>query len=119
MKTDKRIKGCPNSNCEEHRNREKYKPTDRYCKLCGTPLIFVCSRCYAEIPDEGIDRRKCKRCEEHLSMQKKKIREGAKGLAEIGRDVVPNIMNVKIAKDVAFKAGEKAVGAARNLKKLK
>lgn len=119
MKTDKRVRGCPNPKCEVHRNKVKYKATDQYCKICGTPLVFVCSRCYAEIPDEGIDIKRCKRCENHIKNRNRKFWDGAKNVAEIGRDVVPNIINVKMAKDVAVKAGGKVVGAAKNLKRLK
>lgn len=119
MKTDKRIKGCPNPNCEVHRNKAKYQSTDQYCKICGTPLVFVCKRCYAEIPDEGIDIRMCKRCKDYLRSRRKGFQNGAKNLAAIGRDVIPDIMNAKIAKDVVVKAGGKVAVAARNIKKIK
>ena len=40
--SDKRVKGCPNESCKAYK-KAKYKAEDRFCKDCGTELIFVCS----------------------------------------------------------------------------
>ena len=50
-KKDKRIKGCPNVNCPDFMEKKKYSPDDHYCKKCGTPLVFVCARCYRPVKD--------------------------------------------------------------------
>ena len=40
MATDKRKKGCPNEECEQHQKKVKLKATESYCSKCGTELIY-------------------------------------------------------------------------------
>lgn len=61
-KKDKRIKGCPNTECKRHDNQYKYKPTDMFCTLCGSSLIFVCAECFKEIEDAPDMHRYCENC---------------------------------------------------------
>ena len=59
---DKRIKGCPDPGCERHNEHYKYKPTDRFCTLCGSQLVYVCAKCFKEIEDTEDHRRYCEDC---------------------------------------------------------
>jgi hypothetical protein len=77
-KKDKRIKGCPNVNCPDFMDKKKYSPDDHYCKKCGTPLVFVCARCYRPIKDiEGL--RICPDCK---GKPEKKVTRAAKKAGE-------------------------------------
>ena len=59
---DKRIKGCPEPGCARHNEHYKYKPSDRFCTLCGSQLVFVCAKCFKEIEDTEDQRRYCENC---------------------------------------------------------
>lgn len=88
-KKDKRIKGCPDPDCARHNEHYKYKPTDLYCTLCGSQLVYVCAKCFEEIEDTEDQRRFCENCKpvqskdgdeakEQLKEQKKKEKEEKK-----------------------------------------
>ena len=80
-KKDKRIKGCPNVNCPDFMEKKKYSPDDHYCRKCGTPLVFVCARCYRPIKDiEGL--RICPDCK---GKPEKKVTRAAKKAGEKAR----------------------------------
>ena len=68
---DKRIKGCPEPGCARHNEHYKYKPSDRFCTLCGSQLVFVCAKCFKEIEDTEDQRRYCEDC------KPKKLKDGA------------------------------------------
>jgi len=90
-KKDKRIKGCPNVNCTDFMEKKKYSPDDHYCRKCGTPLVFVCARCYRPIKDiEGL--RICPDCkgrpEKKVTRAAKKAGEKAMKKAEEGVFIV-------------------------------
>lgn len=90
-KKDKRIKGCPNVNCPDFMEKKKYSPDDHYCRKCGTPLVFVCARCYRPIKDiEGL--RICPDCkgrpEKKVTRAAKKAGEKAMKKAEEGVFIV-------------------------------
>ena len=90
-KKDKRIKGCPNVNCQDFMDKKKYSPDDHYCRKCGTPLVFVCARCYRPIKDiEGL--RICPDCkgrpEKKVTRAAKKAGEKAMKKAEEGVFIV-------------------------------
>lgn len=90
MATDKRVKGCPNSDCENHIKKVKYKATDEFCLKCGKPLVFVCKKCFSEIQDSGPEHTKCTHCMEEAQAKKEQ--------------------RIDKAKDVAKKAGAAVVG---------
>ena len=90
-KKDKRIKGCPNVNCPDFMDKKKYSPDDHYCRKCGTPLVFVCARCYRPVKDiEGL--RICPDCkgkpEKKVTRAAKKAGEKARKKAEEGVFIV-------------------------------
>ena len=59
---DKRIKKCPEPGCTRHIEHYKYKPSDRFCALCGSQLVFVCAKCFKEIEDTEDQYRYCEEC---------------------------------------------------------
>ena len=89
MVKDKRVKGCSNENCERNAKKYKYKVSDKYCTICGDPLILVCNRCHCEIRDEGIDHRLCARCEALIADRKEQITQNVKGVVKGAAVVVP------------------------------
>ena len=122
MAKDKRVKGCPNENCERHEKKYKYKATDRYCTICGEPLILVCERCHCEIGDEGIDHKMCARCEAILADRKEQVVKNVKGVAKGAAMVVPVAAGkLKGVDPKNLKAvGKAAAGAAAEIaKKIK
>lgn len=97
-KKDKRIKGCPNTECERHNSKHKYKATDKYCTICGSELIFVCAECFKEIEDSPDMHRYCENCKAEKKQDGGKIPHAIK---EFGRGT----------KDAAGKGAE-AIGDA-------
>lgn len=89
MAKDKRVKGCPNLNCERHTKQYKYKATDKYCTICGETLILVCERCHCEIGDEGIEHKLCDRCEAIIADRKEKVMRNVKEFAKGAAMVAP------------------------------
>ena len=104
-KKDKRIKGCPNVNCQDFMEKKKYSPDDHYCKKCGTPLVFVCARCYRPLKDiEGL--RICPDCK---GKPEKKVTRAAKNAGKTVR---------KKAEQGAFIVKQKAPEALETAKVL-
>ena len=62
MPKDKRIKGCPNPDCECNRKKHKYTADDRFCTRCGSELVFVCKVCFKKLADEGPQHVICGKC---------------------------------------------------------
>ena len=56
---DKRVKACPNTNCEAYK-KTRYKANDEYCSKCGSPLVLVCSKCWTPL---AVDDKKITICE--------------------------------------------------------
>lgn len=59
---DNRIKGCWNPKCSRCRKHYKYTAKDRYCSLCRSELVFVCSKCGGLLEDEGRKHTVCGKC---------------------------------------------------------
>ncbi len=119
MAKDKRIKGCPNENCEQRQKKIKYKSSDEYCPKCGSRLIFVCNKCFSQIEDIDPSHKICKRCEAESQEKKDKVIDIAKGVAAaagsgvllFGTNIVHGIAN-NIGKDIKKEAvdiGTKAI----------
>ncbi|MBR2707279.1 MAG: hypothetical protein IKE74_08620 [Mogibacterium sp.] len=90
-KKDRRIKGCPNVNCPDFMEKKKYGTDDHYCRKCGTPLVFVCAKCYRPLKDiEGL--RICPDCkgkpEKKVTHAAKKAGKTVKKKAEQGAFIV-------------------------------
>jgi predicted RNA-binding Zn-ribbon protein involved in translation (DUF1610 family) len=107
MLYDRRVKGCPNENCEMCRKKVKQKPSNDYCPKCGTRLIFVCKKCFKEI--QNIDEKHyiCDRCGAAIRQKKSAALEIAKnGLGKAKKvavdAAVPVIIGVaaKVEKDM-------------------
>ncbi len=70
--SDKRIKGCPNDKCDDYK-KIKYKAEDRFCKSCGTELIFVCSKCWTPLAGDDPKKKICAKCEAKREDRKEKL----------------------------------------------
>lgn len=109
---DKRIKVCPNLNCECGTNirKNKYSATDMYCKKCGSELVFVCSRCLnAKIDDLGPNHKICAQCDAEIKDKSDKAKGYAKkavgAVAGVGV-VVVNAAKNEMIKEAAKQAGK-------------
>lgn len=73
---DRRVKCCPNENCEHNRNRKKhlYNAKDRFCTSCGSELVFACAKCFGPISDDGPKHKICMSCEAKAEDRKEKVR---------------------------------------------
>ena len=114
MATDKRKKGCPNENCERHRNKIMLKATEEYCPKCGTKLIFVCAKCFREIEDIDSNHRICSLCEVERQEKKEAAAEKAKKAGKAVGGVVTSVIIAaggKIVKDFQ-KDSTKAIAKA-------
>ena len=63
MIKDKRVKACPNADCDRSKEKYRYKATDQYCTICGTELIFVCAKCFKKISSDDPNHVRCALCE--------------------------------------------------------
>lgn len=81
MAKDRRAKGCPNETCPMHKEKKKQPAENDYCPKCGSRLIFVCEKCFAQIEDIDYSHRKCKRCEAEAIERKEKAKETVKNAA--------------------------------------
>lgn len=82
MSKDKRVKACPNADCNRSKEKYRYKSTDMYCTICGTELVYVCADCFKRIADEDPKHIRCAYCEakrEDLKHSKDKKIENIKG----------------------------------------
>lgn len=97
MSKDKRIKACPNAECNRNTEKYRYKATDKFCTICGSELVFVCADCFKKIADVDSDHVRCAYCEakrEDLKHNRSKkiasIKEGAAKTARGGLDALVN-----------------------------
>ncbi|MFR7984128.1 MAG: hypothetical protein ACLU9N_01060 [Clostridia bacterium] len=81
MAKDRRVKGCPNETCSMHNEKKKQPAENEYCPKCGSRLIFVCEKCFAEIEDIDYSHKKCKRCEVEAIEKKEKTKDAVKNAA--------------------------------------
>lgn len=81
----KRVKGCLNSCCTEHK-KKYYKESDEYCVKCGSKLGYVCkhSKCFKQLPDNT----KEKYCPIHLAERKDKKEKTGDAIKKIGGTIV-------------------------------
>ena len=63
MSHDNRKKGCPNEVCDMHIKQTKMRANYLFCPICSTELVFVCSKCFKKINDEGPHHKYCALCE--------------------------------------------------------
>ena len=80
---DKRVKCCPNTQCEHNQDRKKhrYRASDRFCSLCGNELVYVCAKCLNSIVDNGPAHRVCASCEAKAEDRKDKLKKVGSGVA--------------------------------------
>lgn len=104
---DTRIRRCSNQNCDDYKNKKKYKATDLYCTKCGAPTVFVCVKCFDEIEDLGPKHRKCARCEALFEEKKQAIIDKGKDAAVKGAKIAGTAVVV-----VASGAGKKILNFA-------
>ena len=98
MATDKRVKGCPNPDCENHIKKIKLKATDEFCPKCGESLVLVCKKCFGEIQDLGPEHVKCRHCMEEAQAKKEQRIEKAKDVAKKAGGAVVGVGGVVVAK---------------------
>lgn len=123
---DKRIKVCPNLNCECGINirKNKYTATDMYCKKCGSELVFVCSKCLnAKIDDLGPDHKICAQCDAEIKDKNdvakgyvKKVAGAAAGVGIVIAKAAKNEMVKEAAKE-AGKIGKEVVKVGADMVK--
>ena len=112
MAKDKRIKGCYNLECKRYRKEYKYEPTDNFCTICGTPLVFVCAECFEKIEDQGAEHRLCEVCEAKHQAKREALAENVgkmKNVAVLGIGVVPKAIDFAKS-DTGKKIIKKGVG---------
>ena len=112
---DKRIKGCPDPGCARHNEHYKYKPTDQFCTLCGSQLVYVCAKCFKEMEDTEDRRRYCEDCKPKQSKntageqkppkekKKKEKKAPGKGKEAVARSVAVIKGNAPKIKDEAIR----------------
>ena len=110
MAKDRRAKGCPNETCPMHKEKKKQSAENEYCPKCGSRLIFVCEKCFAEIEDIDYSHRKCKRCEAEAAEKKEKTKDAVKNAA--GKVSVAGVAVVGAAVAGIQKEGVKQAAAA-------
>ena len=110
MAKDRRAKGCPNESCPMHNEKKKQPAENEYCPKCGSRLIFVCEKCFAEIEDIDYSHRKCKRCEVEAAEKKEKVKDAVKNAA--GKAGAAGVAVVGAAAAGIQKEGVKQAAAA-------
>lgn len=83
MAKDNRKKGCPNTDCTYNKDKVFQKADVNYCPKCGTPLVFVCAKCFSEIEDSGPDHKICAHCEAKADQNMDKIKDGLKKAGQV------------------------------------
>lgn len=78
MAKDKRVKGCSDPSCQKAEKKVKFKAEENYCPICGSELVFVCSKCHGPLEDEGPNHRVCSGCEAVANDRKAKAIDGGK-----------------------------------------
>ena len=78
MDKDRRVKGCPNEECQRMTGHYRYKATDQYCTICGSELVFVCPGCFGKLADQGPKHIYCATCEAEKEDRKKNTRKKMK-----------------------------------------
>lgn len=121
---DKRKKGCPNMECEAHKNKVKRNADDSFCPKCGSSLVFVCAKCFDEIEDLGESHRICLGCEAEAESKKEKAKDMAKnfgkGAFEAGAVVLAAAKKEavkEVAKGAAKVAGKVVKGIPKIIKR--
>lgn len=100
---DKRVKGCPNVNCEMHKNKKQQDNKNDYCPKCGTKLVYVCKKCFKEIEDNGPSHTICSLCEAKEEEKKQKMADDLKNVGTVALSAGAGIVAL------ASKAGKKVI----------
>lgn len=121
MANDKRKKGCPNISCKENKGKTFFGADVNFCPNCGTPLVYVCSKCHKQIEDIDYSHRTCSLCEAKAEEHRQNVLNGAKNLggkaiaiaspiaigivAKVGKNLQKDVVNkgVKVVENVAAK----------------
>lgn len=82
MAKDKRIKGCPNAECNRNQKKYRYKATDKYCTICGSELVLVCQDCFQKLADLGPKHVRCNSCAAEREDRKHRPEKRAKHIAD-------------------------------------
>ena len=118
MEKDYRKKGCPNVACERHEKKIRLRSTEKYCPLCGTPLVYVCAKCFDEIEDIGPKHNICLTCEAKKDQVRentgKNARRAASAVGAVAASVGVAFLSgvTKEASTMAVKGGKAIVKGA-------
>ncbi len=88
MSTDIRKKGCPNAACRLHTKQVKQNADFNFCPSCGTRTVFVCKKCFCELPDTEERRSLCEECEAELEQKRQDRNDNVKSAAHKGAGLI-------------------------------
>ena len=92
---DKRIKGCWNPKCKRCKKHYKYKADEKYCSLCKSELVYVCSKCGGLLEDVGRKHTVCAKClankEANADARKEAVATVLSATAAVGNVVADSI----------------------------
>lgn len=97
----KKVRGCPNEQCELHIKKKRQKYETETCPLCGAELIEVCRSCFQPIGDEAVTTGLCLACLEKSVERADRRRAALIHAAERAEDAM-----VDLAIPVALGAAE-------------
>lgn len=83
MPRDNRIKACSNTKCIRNHEKYRYKATEQFCSVCGSKLVFVCSKCFRRIEDLDSKHKICATCEAESDDKKEKMLNNAAKVASV------------------------------------
>ncbi len=98
MAKDNRKKGCPNLNCTYNKDKTFQKADVNFCPKCGTPLVFVCTKCFCEIENSGPEHKICAHCEAKAGQSKDKIKDGLKKAGQVAGSAALAVGSAVVAK---------------------
>ena len=82
--TDKRKKGCPNTECRMNYKKVKQSPAINFCPICGSRLNYICTKCFSPIEGSDYNDHICKACCEKEEAFRNHIVNNAGNYAKAG-----------------------------------
>ena len=105
-------KGCSNESCQAYKKKRNYKETESFCSECGRPLVYVCKKCYKQLPTDA--EIYCVRCEaEREDSKNKGIKFWGGGVGLISG--IGLVFNIISGKNPIYEA-KKAIDIIKNIK---
>ena len=104
-------KGCSNESCQAYKKKRNYKETESFCSICGSPLVYVCKKCYKQLPTASENY--CVRCNAENDDDTNKLIKLGGGV--IGGGVITSILS-KISGKNPIDGAKKAIDIIKNIK---